>query len=231
MSADLATTANLLGDPGRSAIMLSLMGGVALPAGELAVIANVSPQTASGHLGKLVAGRLLSVEHQGRHRYYRLSSAEVADAIEALLVVTAGTRGPNHEPSPCKAKAGSIGYARTCYSHLAGWLGVRIAQALEERVLLIPAGAGAYAVTPAGRDWFEGLGIKVQSQDKAEKKFARRCLDWTERRHHLAGALGCGMYKRFTELGWIVPIRGTRAVRLTLKGKSRLWDLLRISER
>ncbi len=228
MNHDLSHTANLLGDPGRSAILLSLMGGIALPAGELAAIANVAPQTASGHLAKLVDGRLLSVERQGRHRYYRLSSAEVADAIEALLVLTARPHSRDRTADTCKASAGTLGHARTCYAHLAGWLGVRITDALLERALLRPATAKTYTVTQSGRAWFETLGVELASSDMAQKKLARRCLDWTERRHHLAGTLGCAMYKHLLELEWMAPVQGTRAVRVTLHGKARLWDLLRI---
>ena len=106
-------------------ILLRLMGGIALPAGELALTANVAPQTASEHLAKLVKGRLLSVERQGRHRYYRLASVEVADAVEALLVLTARPRMMEVGTASAKAMAGSLEHARTCYGHLAGWLGVR----------------------------------------------------------------------------------------------------------
>jgi DNA-binding transcriptional ArsR family regulator len=227
MHQDLSLTANLLGDPGRAAILLSLMDGLALPAGELASIANVAPQTASGHLARLIDGGLLSVERQGRHRYYRLSSSEVADAIEALLVLTARPRSAKSTAPTHKVTAGSLAHARTCYAHLAGWLGVHIAQELEHRALLKPSGPKIYTVTPSGRAWFQSLGMEVP-QDLAPNKLARRCLDWTERRHHLAGTLGCAMYRRFQELRWVVPIRGTRAVRVTLEGKSRLWDLLRL---
>jgi DNA-binding transcriptional ArsR family regulator len=227
MNQDLSLTANLLGDPGRAAILLSLMDGLALPAGELASIANVAPQTASGHLARLIDGGLLSVERQGRHRYYRLSSPEVADAIEALLVLTARPRSAEPTAPTHKVTAGSLAHARTCYAHLAGWLGVHIAQELEHRALLKPSGPKIYTVTPSGRAWFQSLGMEVP-QDLAPNKLARRCLDWTERRHHLAGTLGCAMYRRFQELRWVVPIRGTRAVRVTLEGKSRLWDLLRL---
>jgi DNA-binding transcriptional ArsR family regulator len=228
MKDELSATANLVGDPGRAAILLSLMGGVALPAGELAHIANVAPQTASGHLAKLVGGGLLTVERQGRHRYYRLLNAEVADAIESLLVLTPTPRSKRKSASDMKAAAGSLAYARTCYAHLAGWLGVQIAERLEARGFLLIAGPKTYTLTPTGRAWFELLGTKVFSIGKAPEKTTRRCLDWTERRHHLAGSLGCSMFKRFQELGWVSGIRGTRAIRVTLEGKRRFWDLLRI---
>ena len=223
MNQHLSLTANLLGDPGRAAIVLSLMDGLALPAGELASIANVAPQTASGHLARLIDGGLLSVERQGRHRYYRLSSPEVADAIEALLVLTARPKSRERTVT-----AGSLAHARTCYAHLAGWLGVQIAEELEHRGLLRASGPKHYTVTAPGRTWFQSLGIELPDDIRVPNKFARRCLDWTERRHHLAGPLGCAMYKRLVELRWVVPIRGTRAVRVSLEGKSRLWELLRL---
>jgi DNA-binding transcriptional ArsR family regulator len=226
MNQELSLTANLLGDPGRAAILLSLMDGLALPAGELASIANVAPQTASGHLARLIDGGLLSVEQQGRHRYYRLSSPEVADAIEALLVLTARPR--ERSGSAHTVTAGSLAHARTCYAHLAGWLGVQIAEELERRALLRVSGPKHYDVTAPGRTWFQSFGIEIPEGTRSPNKLARRCLDWTERRHHLAGPLGCSMYKRLVELRWVVPIRGSRAVRVTLEGKSRLWELLRL---
>ncbi len=228
MSDRLSVIANLLGDPGRAAIMLRLMEGLALPAGELATIANVAPQTASEHLAKLVKAHLLTVEQQGRHRYYRLASAEVADAVEALLVLAGRTTGEISRAKFLKPAVGSLGYARTCYSHLAGSLGVRIAEALQERGIIREHNAKAYSLDASGREWFEALGIRVPSSAVASGKLARRCLDWTERRHHLAGMLGCAMYKRFRVLGWLAPVRSSRAVRVTIDGRAQFWKLLRI---
>src|ERR1700675_1159223 len=149
MNEPMSITANLLGDPGRAAIVLRLMGGIALPAGELAATANVAPQTASEHLAKLVQGGLLCVERQGRHRYYRLASAEVADAVEALLVLTARPQVRDASASASRACVGSFEYARRCYGHLAGWLGVQIADRLEERALLTEDTAKSYSLTLA----------------------------------------------------------------------------------
>jgi DNA-binding transcriptional ArsR family regulator len=229
MNEKLSSTANLLGDPGRAAILLRLMGGLALPAGELAVTANVAPQTASEHLAKLVDGRFLNVERRGRHRYYRLASAEVADAIEALLVLTARSRVSDGGASSSRPQVGSLGHARTCYGHLAGWLGVQIAKKLEERGMIKPYNAKVYSVSPSGSEWFEGIGVGVPSSPAAQKKLAVRCLDWTERQHHLAGTLGCAIYKRFRELGWLIPVRDTRAVRVSLEGRTQVWKLLGIA--
>ena len=225
----LSSTANLLADSGRAAILLRLMSGLALPAGELAATANVAPQTASEHLAKLVEGRLLNVERQGRHRYYRLAGAEVADAVEALLVLTARPRVSDAGAASLRPQVGSLGYARTCYGHLAGWLGVQIAKNLEARGMIKRYDAKAYSISPSGKEWFEGIGVGVPSSGVAQKKLAVRCLDWTERRHHLAGTLGCALYKRFRELGWLMPIRDTRVVRVTTEGRTQVWKLLGIA--
>ncbi|MES2392465.1 MAG: helix-turn-helix transcriptional regulator [Acidobacteriota bacterium] len=222
-----ANTAALLGDPARAAMLLSLMGGVALPAGELAHIANIAPQTASGHLAKLLEGRLLSVELQGRHRYYRLASPRVADALESLLVLTHRPQ-PRSAPQPTVAKPGTLAYARTCYAHTAGWIGVQIVASLQQQSLLKPTAARTFKITPAGQAWFEALGIDLPSTPRAREASARRCLDWTERKHHLAGPLGCALYRRLRELEWLAPMRDTRALRVTLRGKRGLWDSLRI---
>ena len=228
MNDAVAVAANLLAEPARAAMLLELMSGRALPAGELAETANVSPQTASGHLAKLVEGSFLEVEQQGRHRYYRLANTEVAAAVEALLVLTNGARRSKKEvPS-----VGSLEHARTCYAHLAGWLGVQIADALQANGVLLPASGRAFAVTQRGHEWFEELGVEVASaQGGANAKMARQCIDWTERRPHVAGVVGVGMYKRFVALKWIVPAKNTRAVRVTLDGKRELWKRLRIAIR
>ena len=228
MNDAVAVAANLLAEPARAAMLLELMSGRALPAGELAEAANVSPQTASGHLAKLVEGSFLKVEQQGRHRYYRLASTDVAAAVEALLVLTNGVR----KAAVSVPAVGSLEHARTCYAHLAGWLGVQIADALQANGLLLPAGGRAFAVTQRGREWFEDLGIEVAgAEDGANAKVARQCIDWTERRPHVAGAVGVGMYGRFVALKWIVPAKNTRVVRVTLDGKRELWKRLRIAIR
>lgn len=209
-------------------MLLELMSGRALPAGELAAAANVSAQTASGHLAKLVEGRFLCVEQQGRHRYYRLANTQIADALEALMVLTNGVlKREKKIPG-----IGSLEHARTCYAHLAGWLGVQIADALQANGFLRPAGGRAFAVTERGREWFEELGIELAGVgESANAKLARQCIDWTERRPHVAGELGVSMYRRFVAMRWIVPGKNTRAVRVTLDGKHELWKRLRIAIR
>ena len=168
----------------------------------------------------------MRMEQQGRHRYYSLAATEVADAVEALLVLTNSVR----KAETRMPEVGSLEHARTCYAHLAGWLGVQIADALQARGLLLPASGRAFAVTVRGREWFEELGVEA-AVDGANRKAARRCIDWTERRPHVAGAVGVGMYRRFVALKWIVPAKNTRAVRVTLDGKRELWKRLRIAIR
>ena len=231
MSREFSDVAALFSDPGRSAMLVALMDGRALPAGQLAMIANVAPQTASSHLTKLLEGELLAVEQQGRHRYYRLASTDVAHAIEALLAIT-----PRMNDAVARKSAGrrapddALAYARTCYSHLAGRLAVDIAEALQVRGLVVKR-EKRFAVTQRGREWFAQLGIEISEQGVSEPRFARRCLDWTERRHHVAGHLGSAMLTRFRELKWVAPVRDTRAVRVTLEGERKFWELLRVNGR
>jgi DNA-binding transcriptional ArsR family regulator len=219
MHHSFAQTATLFSDPGRASILMSLLGEVALPAGQLAMVANVSPQTASSHLSQLVDGRLLTVEQQGRHRYYRIASAEVAHAIEALMALN-----PRRNTTPVWVSSASripetLWYARTCYSHLAGRLAVAIAHALEERGVLVRNDANLFLLTQRGERWLRDFGISVTASQMRKSRFARPCLDWSERRHHIAGQLGSAMLDRFRQLNWIAPLRHTRAVRVTVEGQ------------
>lgn len=208
-------------------MLLKLMGGLALPAGELARVANVAPQTASGHLGRMVQGGLLRVECQGRHRYYSLANKQVGDAIEALLRLTGSRTSASQGNAEQQYPAGGLEYARTCYSHIAGWLGVAIADSMQRKGILLTHDARSFIVTSYGIRWFESsLGIIVPAAGTRRERIAVRCLDWTERRHHLAGTTGCALYQRFLERNWVVPMRRSRALRLTLEGKSQLGKLL-----
>jgi DNA-binding transcriptional ArsR family regulator len=224
MDQEFAATAALMGDRTRATMLLKLLDGKALPAGELAFAANVSPQTASGHLALLVEGGLVAVERQGRHRYYRLAGEDVASAMESMMGLM-----PSHKKDAASADTppvGTLAFARTCYSHLAGWLGVQLADAMLAKSLIAVSGK-AFAVTDAGRAWFEELGVHVPSgNENTVAKFAHACPDWSERRPHLAGTLGVALYRRMVELGWLAPIAGTRAVRLTSMGKRELSERL-----
>lgn len=215
---DLATVAALIGDPSRAAILAALLGGQALPAGELARCARISAQTASGHLARLIDGGLLRVNSRGRHRYYQLSSSEVGRALEALAAIApqARIRSLNESES-----GRALRFARTCYDHLAGAVGVALAEAMTGRELLAPAGEG-YVVTAAGEAWCAGWGLDLDRLRQGRRVFARSCLDWSQRRPHLAGALGAAITGSLFERGWIMRSPNSRAVRLTEAGRAGL---------
>jgi DNA-binding transcriptional ArsR family regulator len=214
---NIAFVANLLADPSRAAMCLSLAGGEARPAGELAARAGISAQTASNHLAKLIAGRLLRVERQGRWRYYRLAGADVGHAVEALSVVAPVAAQPPSVNGMADA-ARRLKTARTCYSHLAGRLGVALADALVAQRWLEDDGHG-YRVTPTGARSLRAIGIEVPRREQAP---ARRCIDWTERRPHVAGPVGTALAKVALDRGWVRRVRGTRAVAVTLVGRAQL---------
>lgn len=212
---DLAALAGLIGDPSRAAIMVALMDGRALPAGDLARRAGISPQTASAHLDRLFRGNLLAVEVQGRHHYYRLHDERVARLVEAMATIAPAP--PVRTPAQRDA-ARTLRFARTCYGHLAGALGVALTGAIRERGYLNEADA-AFVVTAAGDRWFRNFGIDLDALRGQRRPLARRCLDWSERRHHLAGALGVAIASRCFDNGWIARVRDSRAVRLTDRGR------------
>jgi len=209
---DISTPAALMGDPTRAAFLTALADGTTLPASELAQRAGVGASTASIQLAKLVDGGLLEVERTGRHRYYRLADPTVAAAIESLAVLA-----PHRAASSLKqARVGSeLQAARTCYDHLAGALGVALLEGLQRQRLLTPK----LGVTPRGTDRFARLGIEIQELVRGRRPLTRACLDWTERRHHLAGALGAALATSFLERGWIERRPASRAVRLTDSGR------------
>lgn len=210
---DLATVAALIGNPARAAMLSDLLCGSALTATELAVRAEISPSTASEHLTRLVAGHLIAVEAQGRHRYYRLAGADVARMLEAL-----GAYAPATSPDHARNVPNDLRFARTCYDHLAGHLGVAIRDALVERGHIAEAGA-EHVVTPDGERWFATFGVDLDAARASRRSFARRCLDWSERRPHLAGALGAALLHRMGERGWLVQVPGERQVILTPDGR------------
>ncbi|MEU7714648.1 helix-turn-helix domain-containing protein [Micromonospora chalcea] len=218
----LAGFAALLADSTRAGFCLTLLDGRAWTAGELARAAGVTASTASDHLTRLVAGGLLVEERQGRHRYVRLAGPAVAQLVEDLAA-----RAPAPDTPPRTLRAASaataLAYARTCYDHLAGRLGVLLHDALLTRGVLDRS--GGLALSGAGVSWLAGLGVPVEPLRAARRPLVRDCLDWTERRPHLAGALGAALCGRFFDLGWTV--RGTgRAVRLTPAGRDALADAL-----
>lgn len=207
----LAPVASLIGEPARASMLARLLEGTARTAGELAREAGISPQTASSHLAQLREGGLVRVEAQGRHRYYRLAGPDVARALEALSLLAPEARAPVQTPQPLR-------FARTCYDHLAGWLGVALAEALERRGDLESTDE-TYALTPRGEATLTRLGVDLAAARQGRRTFARRCLDWSERRPHVAGALGAALLQGLLERGWIARAREGRAVRLTVAGR------------
>ncbi len=199
------------------------MGDRALPAGELARTANVAPQTASVHLSKLLEGELVTADVQGRHRYYRLARPEVGAAVEALASAVPRRKAQGTLESK---QSNLLRFARTCYNHLAGTLAVQITDALQKRGSLRPEPDKRYSVTDEGRIWFEHLGLDIEKVASGRTAFARQCLDWTERRHHIAGALGTALLQLYFESNWIARMDRTRAVRITHRGHEQLSKLL-----
>ena len=211
----LATVGELIGESSRAAILVCLLDGRARTAGELAFTANISAQSASAHLSKLVDGGLLALQSSGRHRYFSLAGPEVALALEALgTIATKAPRGNTHPPR----SGDEIRELRSCYDHLAGRIAVELTQTLEDRRIIQGNGKRDYELGREGQRWFGNFGIDVGRLRHSRRCFARKCIDWTERRPHLAGALGAALYSRLLALGWIARRRETRAVRITAEG-------------
>jgi len=202
-------------------MLLALLDGNALPASELACRGAASPQAASAHLRKLVAGGLLTVRASGRHRLYRLATREVARAIEALLLIAAPPRVVALSQSVAMQR---LRESRMCYDHLAGRLGVAVTDALVARGVLRDDPSG-FRVPPRGDRFFEGLGIDVAALRGRRRTLARPCMDWTERRPHLAGSLGMALRDCFIADGWIVRHTEDRSVRLTERGRQGMGRL------
>jgi DNA-binding transcriptional ArsR family regulator len=211
----IASIAELIGDAARAEILVALLDGRALSAGELARIAGISAQSASGHLSQLVDGGLLKVESEGRHRYYRVSKREVAHAVEALGAISTVSRVRNIARD---RRMDEICIARSCYDHLAGRVAVELTQGLETSRVIVTCGDREYELGPQGEHWCARMGVDLREARRSRRSFARKCLDWTERKPHLAGALGTAVFARFVELGWIARRRRTRALRITQRG-------------
>ena len=218
--ADLAAVAGLIGEPARAGLLLSLLEGRPLRAGDLAARSRVSPSLASMHLRKLLDGELIEVAREGRERRYRIASPAVARAVEALLRIAPSRPARSLRESQ---RGDALRAGRTCYDHLAGQLGVALTDAMGAQRLLLPVD-GSYRLTRAGRSRLEDLGVEVAAAEARNRSFARQCLDWTERRPHLAGALGAAIADRLFELRWLERRAESRAVHLTPAGHRRLRD-------
>jgi DNA-binding transcriptional ArsR family regulator len=220
-------TASLLADPARAAMLTALLDGRALPAGELAYAAGVTAQTASSHLAKLLAGGLLSVETEGRHRYYRLAGAHVAQALEHLAAIRPEESVRRKSLSP---EGRRLRFCRCCYDHLAGKMGVAVTGSLQERDYIRAAADKRFDMTPAGVAWFGSVGLDVGALKPTRRGLARQCLDWTERRHHLAGPLGVQFLSLLCAKGWLRRSKSSRAVDVTPKGWIGLKEQLGVDE-
>ncbi len=215
MATSTARVGRLLSSPARAAMLDVLIEGRAATAGELARAAGVAPSTASGHLADLVDGGLVRVRAQGRHRYYELADASVASALEALGRLATTTPVVRSLRESTRARA--LANARTCYDHLAGRVGVGLLDAMVANAWLTPAGDG-YAVEDAGARELEALGVDVTAAAGRRRRFAVACLDWTERRPHLGGALGAAVAARLIEREWLVRHPSGRGLRVTTSG-------------
>jgi len=225
---NIASAAFLIADSARAAMLISLLDGRAWPAGELAAAAGVTAQTASSHLGKLLAGGLLIVETEGRHRYFRLAGSHVALALEHLASI--GPVGAVRRKPPSR-EAQSLQFARCCYDHLAGRVGVAVTKGLQGRGFLVAAADKQFDVTPAGLEWFGGMGLDVAKLKPSRRGLARQCLDWTEREHHLAGPLGAQFMNLLCANDWLRRSKSSRAILITPKGWAGLKEQLDIDER
>lgn len=218
---NLASIGALIGHPTRAVILEALIDGQSWSAGELARRANVTPQTASTHLQRLVEGGLLMVDSRGRHRYFHLASTDVADALEALEVLATrratrpGLRSMPREP---------LREGRTCYDHLAGRLGVTLAESLVSMNYL-EEGDDAYSITSKGQHFLHELAVDTDEARRRRRSFARKCLDWSEERYHLGGALGVALAERLFDLHWLRRTPKSRVVTITQLGARNLQEL------
>jgi DNA-binding transcriptional ArsR family regulator len=213
---DIAAIAAMVGDPARANMLTALLNGEALTPSELALEANVTKQTASSHLNKLAASGLVKVEAQGRHRYYRLADADVAGLLETLMGVAARAKALRTRPGP---KEPALRHARLCYDHLAGDLGVGLYDAFVKNKWITPQRDGTVQLTRLGRAKVSSFGVEMTALEAGARPLCRACLDWSVRRHHLAGAVGAALLDTMYERGWV-----------NQRGASRVLEFSKIGE-
>jgi DNA-binding transcriptional ArsR family regulator len=217
-------TASLIGDPTRASILWTLMDGRAFTATELAVSVNTSPQNISMHLGKLLDADLLCVEKQGRHKYYRFSNKEVAYALEAMASLV-----PKPEVA-AKSKTEAyppIKFCRTCYDHLAGKIGVALTDSLLEQKIILDQN-NTFEISSEGEKWFSDFGINLEEAKKQKRIFLKPCLDWSERRNHIAGSVGTLLFNKMLKEDWFRKNENSRAITVTGKGEKELLKYFKI---
>ena len=219
---NIAAIAALLGDPARANMLTALMQGQALTASELAQEAGVALSTASGHLGRLQEAGLVGIEKQGRHRYFRLSGADVAGVLEGLMGVAARTGHLRVRTGP---RDPELRQARVCYDHLAGDAAVRMYDHLQAAGMIAESG-GALRVTKAGERFFSALGIDLNALANGRRPLCRACLDWSERRYHLGGALGAALLNQIYDRGWAKRVPNSRVVTFTKAGTARFDSMM-----
>lgn len=208
----------------RAKMLWNLLDGRAYTASELAVVADVSSTAASNHLAKLLAANLVKVETQGRHRYFSFSKPEVAYAVESLASLANDDEKAISNMAP---EEKGIKYCRTCYDHLAGVVGVRIAEALENKKIITKSDSG-YVVTKKGWNWFAKFGITEDRFTNKRRAVTKQCLDWSERRPHLAGQLGALLLDKMFEKKWFRKSKFSRELVVTSKGSQEIYELLRV---
>jgi DNA-binding transcriptional ArsR family regulator len=221
---DIAMVASLVGDPARANMLTALLSGRALTASELSQEAGITPQTASSHLSKLEAGGLIEQEKQGRHRYYRLADPDVGGVLEGLAALAARAGHMRVRTGP---KDPALRRARVCYDHLAGDLGVQMLDSLRQQKLVRQNKHDIELTTEGARFLESALQIDADTLAHPRRPVCKACLDWSERRHHLAGTLGAALLQRFTELKWAArdPTPGSRVVQFTRQGEKRFAAL------
>lgn len=221
----IAEIAALIGDATRANILIGLMDGRALTAGELAFRANVTASTASGHLARLTEAGLIAAEKQGRHRYFRLANGDIASVLESLMALSITGPTRHHPTGP---KDAALRAARTCYDHLAGRIGVAIADAMIARKFIVLS-EGAGLITDEGAAFLCDFGMSLDRPLVSKRPLCRTCLDWSERRPHLAGWLGAAILTHTIDLKWIARTPDSRAMRVTEIGRKGLAARFAIS--
>ncbi|MCV9930320.1 helix-turn-helix domain-containing protein [Flavobacterium sp. LS1R49] len=216
--------ATLIGDPTRASIMWALLDGRAFTATELAIVANTSPQNISMHLGKLLDASLLSVEKQGRHKYYRFSNKEIAYAIEGMANLISPTTVSKKKSTE---KLSPVKHCRTCYDHLAGKIGVALTNSMLEQNIIVDVD-NDFEISQEGVKWFSDFGIDVDEVKKKRRLFLKPCLDWSERKNHMAGSLAASLLDKMLADDWLRRTTNSRAIIITGKGEKELHKQFKI---